>query len=271
MAKKIKSKWSEDHVTQGDRRYGTFAQKQLAKAGWQRGEGLGKEGRKGITKAIAIVQKTDQSGIGQEKGDEWGFAWWDHVYNKSCQSIQTDKNEAGEVGIKLQGPGGSEDRNAQGIISTQRPTERESISEEEKEEEENQPAPAASLLYGMFVKSTSPDGASSKEDKGKRNGKKLDYSVRITDAELLRACEGRTARKGARGNQVGKLARVDPTLLSYAQIEEEKEQGNGKGEKKKKKDKKEKKEKKSKKRKESKDKESSAEKKSKKQKRTGHE
>jgi hypothetical protein len=36
----------------------------------------------------------------------------------------------------------------------------------------------------------------------------------ISDAELFAACEGRTARKGARGEQTGKLHRADPLYES---------------------------------------------------------
>ncbi|KAF9310814.1 G patch domain-containing protein 4 [Podila horticola] len=40
-----------------------------------------------------------------------------------------------------------------------------------------------------------------------------DYSVKVSDRDLFLACEGRTARKGARGEQPGKLGRVMTELL----------------------------------------------------------
>ncbi|KAF9134268.1 G patch domain-containing protein 4 [Mortierella sp. 14UC] len=40
-----------------------------------------------------------------------------------------------------------------------------------------------------------------------------DYSVKVSDQELFEACEGRTARKGARSEQPGKLGRVTKELL----------------------------------------------------------
>ncbi|KAJ3120827.1 G patch domain-containing protein 4 [Physocladia obscura] len=55
------------------------------------------------------------------------------------------------------------------------------------------------LLYGSFVK-TSSGNESDDDDK--------DYSVKVTDEELFKACEGRTARKGARAEQPGKLKRA---------------------------------------------------------------
>ncbi|TPX44058.1 hypothetical protein SeMB42_g03181 [Synchytrium endobioticum] len=57
--------------------------------------------------------------------------------------------------------------------------------------------PKKSLLYGAFVKS-----ATTTEDTDK------DYSIKVTDEELFAACEGRTARKGARAEQPGKLKRT---------------------------------------------------------------
>ncbi|KAJ1543725.1 mitotic spindle checkpoint protein Bub3, partial [Cladochytrium tenue] len=51
--------------------------------------------------------------------------------------------------------------------------------------------------YRSFVKGSSDP---SQDDR--------DYSVKVSDAELLAACEGRTARKGARAEQRGKLARA---------------------------------------------------------------
>ena len=40
-----------------------------------------------------------------------------------------------------------------------------------------------------------------------------DYSIPISDQDLLAACQFRTCRKGARGEQKGKLARVDSKLI----------------------------------------------------------
>lgn len=37
---------------------------------------------------------------------------------------------------------------------------------------------------------------------------KKDYSIRISDQELFLQCEGRTARKGARASQPGKISRT---------------------------------------------------------------
>lgn len=63
---------------------------------------------------------------------------------------------------------------------------------------------ATASLYGSFVKSATTDSTIDEDDELK------DYSMKITDAELFAACEGRTARKGGRGlvDQTGKFKRV---------------------------------------------------------------
>ncbi|KAF9348764.1 G patch domain-containing protein 4 [Mortierella sp. NVP85] len=95
-----------------------------------------------------------------------------------------------------------------------------------------------------------------------------DYSIKVSDQELFEACEGRTARKGARGEQPGKLGRVMNELLlgngseeapnveevKAKEKKEKKEKKERKEKKEKKKDKKDKKDRKEKKEKESKDK-----------------
>jgi hypothetical protein len=55
----------------------------------------------------------------------------------------------------------------------------------------------SSLYSGRFVKSGDADDANK------------DWSQKISDADLLAACEGRTARKGARLDQHGKIQRAD--------------------------------------------------------------
>ncbi|KAF9407274.1 G patch domain-containing protein 4 [Podila epigama] len=47
-----------------------------------------------------------------------------------------------------------------------------------------------------------------------------DYSIKVSDQELFLACEGRTARKGARGEQPGKLGRVMKELLIETQSDD---------------------------------------------------
>ncbi|EGF76429.1 hypothetical protein BATDEDRAFT_28584 [Batrachochytrium dendrobatidis JAM81] len=110
----------------------------------------------GLTKAISLGVKNDTDGLGAKSG-EWGFAWWDHVFNKTSASIQINSDE--------------------GEVTVQKASQAEQRQEEKK------------LLYGSFVKS---------ENKSEKSDLDKDYSIKVSDKDLLLACEGRTARKGAR-------------------------------------------------------------------------
>jgi hypothetical protein len=178
-----------------------FAESQLKKYGWSKGDGLGKN-KQGIKKAISVGIKNDTNGLGKDT-DSWGFAWWDHVYNKSAANMNIEKTEDGEVKI----------------------TKTESNKDKQKK-----------VLYGAFVK----------KDENVDEDKK-DYSIKISDEELFKACEGRTARKGAIYDQSGKYQRVDPQKLLGVQISQNDDDNEDKKKDKKGKHKKDKKEKKHKK------------------------
>lgn len=61
-----------------------------------RGDGLGKN-KHGNTKHITVKVKNDTKGIGGNQ-QQWDFAWWDHLYNKSASSVTVEKDESKEVG-----------------------------------------------------------------------------------------------------------------------------------------------------------------------------
>ncbi len=127
----------------------------------------------GMKDAIQVTMKQDNFGLGKGVDSEWSFAWWDHAFNKACLSIQVDKDDGGDVKIK------SED-----------------VIEKRKREKEKM------KLYGSFVKSGQA-----------KDVEQDDFSIKVTDEELLKACEGRTARKGARIDQVAKVKRADSSIL----------------------------------------------------------
>ncbi|KAI9262912.1 hypothetical protein EDC94DRAFT_607781 [Helicostylum pulchrum] len=203
-----------------DKWKGSFAQTQLEKFGWENGEGLGKH-KEGNVKHINVSIKNDKKGVGVN-GGQWEFAWWDHLYNKSASSVVVAKEE-GEITIATKTKGETR-RSKTGIISTQRPTGKTVKPEEQpvssltsmadarnmmdsvKDIHENMAQRVATAsLYGSFVKSATTDKKDDEEDEELK-----DYSMKITDAELFAACEGRTARKGGRGlvDQTGKFKRV---------------------------------------------------------------
>lgn len=154
------------------------------------------------------------------------------MYNKSASSVVVAKEE-GEITIATKNKGETR-RSKTGIISTQRPTGK----TVKPEPEQQQPAQsdmssmadarnmmdsvkdihvnmaqrvATASLYGSFVKSAStPNSATPGASDAEEDDELKDYSMKVTDAELFAACEGRTARKGGRGlvDQTGKFKRV---------------------------------------------------------------
>ncbi|XP_069734905.1 G patch domain-containing protein 4 isoform X2 [Phaenicophaeus curvirostris] len=174
-----------------------FAERQLERHGWRPGQGLGKR-EDGIAQAIRVKMKCDTAGVGHDASEAFSFHWWDHVFNKAAANIAV---EAGQEGISVKA------LSEQGVgISNKKPRKADS---------------AGTMLYGRFVKSATltacgeestklPAGSESSEDDEEE---KLDLSSakRLTDEELIRACGGRTAHKGARHGLTmsAKLARLE--------------------------------------------------------------
>ncbi|KAK4520771.1 SWI/SNF and RSC complex subunit Ssr2 [Mucor velutinosus] len=211
---------------------GSFAQTQLEKFGWENGEGLGKN-KEGNAKHISVSVKNDKKGVGVGQG-QWEFAWWDHLYNKSASSVVVEKDEdKGEIKVATKSKGETR-RSKTGIISTQRPTGKSVKSTETTTKTTSTSMSsmadsrnmmdsvkdvhvniaqrlASASLYGSFVKSATASAAPTPGASDEEVDDELkDYSMKVTDAELFAACEGRTARKGGRGlvDQTGKFKRV---------------------------------------------------------------
>ncbi|XP_032414855.1 G patch domain-containing protein 4 [Xiphophorus hellerii] len=180
-----------------------FAEQLLLSHGWEHGKGLG-PAENGISEAIKVKVKCDKGGIGHREGEQFSFHWWDHVFNKASSSLQV---EAGQNGIRLKKTP-EEGEEEEGAISNKKP--RKFLQNKSK-------------LYGRFVKSAtllsgqeepepkalSSDSSSSDEEEEQ----KLDLSstTRLSDADLMKVCGGRTAHKGARHGLTmsAKLARLE--------------------------------------------------------------
>ncbi|KAJ3396523.1 G patch domain-containing protein 4 [Lobulomyces angularis] len=152
-----------------------FAKNEMLKYGWQDGTGLGAK-QDGIKKAVKVDFKNDTKGVGNK--DDWSYAWWDHAFNKASSNIIIEKDDTGDIKINAK---------------VKRIKKEEMTIAEVKNEKQN-------FLYSSFVKSKT---AAEIEETEK------DYSIKVSDKELLEACEGRTARKGARVEQVEKIRRVE--------------------------------------------------------------
>ncbi|VDI42040.1 Hypothetical predicted protein [Mytilus galloprovincialis] len=166
-----------------------FARSQLAKHGWTEGSGLGKN-ESGITDAIKVKLKHDTAGVGHNKGDEFTFQWWDHVFNKAASSISVKSSDDG-VAVKKVGESGP-------------------VSNKKTKTYNNK-----ALLYGQFVKGATltngnedhiEEGVESSDDE---ETEKLKMN-RLMDDNMVDICGGMTAHKAARhGHKLSaKMARV---------------------------------------------------------------
>ncbi|XP_030821148.1 G patch domain-containing protein 4 [Camarhynchus parvulus] len=190
-----------------------FAETQLRRHGWRRGQGLGRR-EDGIAEAIRVKVKCDTAGVGHDAAEPFTFHWWDHVFNKAAANIAV---EAGQDGISVKAlseQGGS--------ISNKKP---------------RKAGSSGNLLYGRFVKSAtltacgeeSVTASSESSQEEEEEEEKLDLSSirRLTDEELVQACGGRTAHKGARHGLTmsAKLARLEEQerafLATYRQREQQ--------------------------------------------------
>ncbi|XP_032805594.2 G patch domain-containing protein 4 [Petromyzon marinus] len=179
-----------------------FAEAQMLKHGWTRGKGLGRF-ENGRAEAVKVKVKHDTAGIGHDMAEQFTFHWWDHVFNKAAASIEV---EGTEEGAKVMG---NRSDGAEEPISNRKPRKAHLST--------------THALYGNFVKAaTLTSGEEVRDEKessevetssSEDEDAKLDLSstTRMTDEQLLRACGGRTAHKGARHgvNMSAKLARLE--------------------------------------------------------------
>ncbi|XP_070768385.1 G patch domain-containing protein 4 [Enoplosus armatus] len=180
-----------------------FAEQQLLRHGWEHGKGLGRR-ENGISEAIKVKVKCDKGGVGHKEGDQFTFHWWDHVFNKASSSLQV---ESDQNGIQLKKT--VEEDEEGGMISNKKP---------------RKATLAKAKLYGCFVKSATllsgqeqpePKSSSSEDSSSsdEEEDQKLDLSstIKLSDADIMKACGGRTAHKGARHGLTmsAKLARLE--------------------------------------------------------------
>ncbi|XP_030044884.1 G patch domain-containing protein 4 [Microcaecilia unicolor] len=188
-----------------------FAERQLKRHGWKKGQGLGRQ-ESGISEAIKVKVKCGKAGVGHNSAEQFTFHWWDHVFNKTASNITVETDEDGTRMKRL--------TEGSGQISNKKP--RKGLN-------------GHNMLYGRFVKAATlmsggeiPEVEPKSSESSKEDEEKLDFSSanKLTDEELMRACGGRTAHKGARHGfcMSAKLARLEEQERAFLATYEEKKQ-----------------------------------------------
>jgi len=168
-----------------------FAYNHMEGMGWSRGTGLGKHSQ-GIVDAIKPKLKFDQTGVGHNRAEEFEFHWWDHVFNKAAKTIKVDENEEGDIQVLM-----NIDKSD---LSTKK------MRKKMMKKVRNQ-------LYSNFVKAGTMTGGKM-EASGNCEEieivKDLSKIKELSDDQLVAACGGLTAHKGARHglNMTAKLDRI---------------------------------------------------------------
>merc|ERR1719167_675577 len=145
--------------------------------------------------------------MGHNRKEEFEFHWWDHVFNSAAKGISVDESK-GEVTVEF--------KTDKSEVSTKKL--RRKMQKEIR-----------SKLYSHFVKAATLKGGDLVEEKHEEClvEEVKDMSRTLSDDELVKACGGRTAHKGARHGQrmTAKLQRVaDAEKLYLEQLLEKQRQ-----------------------------------------------
>lgn len=152
--------------------------------GWTEGSGLGLN-QDGITQPLKPTSKFDVSGLGHKNYND--FQWWDHAFNKAAKAFDVKVTDDDRVVVE-------KNKNV-GKIKTKK----------------SALVEADSLAYGVFCKTgTLNNGVMEASNTTLTIKEEKDYSLKLSDEELFRMCDGLTAHKGARHGLTasGKLARI---------------------------------------------------------------
>jgi len=174
-----------------------FAWRHMEQHGWVKGQGLGRS-KQGIVDALKPKMKFDQAGMGLDRAAEFEFQWWDHVFNTAAKGVTVNESK-GEVTVEFKA-----DKSEISSKKIRRRMQKE----------------IRSKLYSHFVKSGTLEGGKMNEeehDNGVEEVKDLSKIKTMTDEQLVEACGGRTAHKGARygHNMSAKLKRIQESESLY--------------------------------------------------------
>ncbi|XP_055307032.1 G patch domain-containing protein 4 [Sitodiplosis mosellana] len=151
-----------------------FAKSLLMKYGWKEGQGIGKN-ENGIKTPIKANLKFDNTGLCYDKATEFTDHWWERAFNSAAENLNVE-NTAETVQLSLK------DESVE--ISTS------GFSMKRLKEEQ--------------INAT-------RENNNGKHKPNSNLGSNLTDDDILKACGGRTAHKGARHGLAmsGKLSRID--------------------------------------------------------------
>lgn len=148
--------------------------------------------------ALKPKLKFDSAGMGLNRAEEFEFHWWDHVFNSAAKGISVNESK-GEVIVEFKA--GKADISAKKL--------RRKMQKEIRNK-----------LYSHFVKAGTMTGAEFVNENNEdivEEVKDLSKLKTLTDKQLVDACGGRTAHKGARHghNMTSKLKRIEDSEARY--------------------------------------------------------
>lgn len=189
-----------------------FAWNLMKSQGWSSGDGLGKH-RQGRRDAIKPRLKFDGHGLGHDRSEEFEFHWWDHLFNTAAKGVTVNNNageNGGEITVSFQAD--KSERSAKKM--------RRKMQKEMK-----------NRLYSRFVRAGTLKGEKDEESEDHEVVTEVKDTGKIktmSDEDLIKACGGRTAHKGARHgqNMDAKLQRIQDAeeefVRKYKQQQEDK-------------------------------------------------
>ncbi|XP_031621081.1 G patch domain-containing protein 4 [Contarinia nasturtii] len=167
----------------------------LMKYGWKEGEGIGKNSD-GILKPIKANLKFDNAGLCYDKAQEFTNHWWEQAFNDAAENLNVS-NAPGNVSMS------TKDESVEILTSSGLKI---SINKLKNKKDDS--------YLGHFKKSNKTHDQESTGLEVKHSPPKKLPSINsriLTDDDILKACGGRTAHKGARHglSLSGKLSRID--------------------------------------------------------------
>jgi len=164
-----------------------FARSFMNRHGWVEGKGLGAN-EDGMAEPIKVKIKNDLTGVGYNHAKQFTNFWWDDAFKNASSNILVENN-SNEVKITSN-----------------------------KKEKKSRTVKAAHLSYKNFVQNgVMVDGVVERTSDSSTSEDEDETCSNLTDDQLLKACGGRTAHKGARHGikQAGKLARLAQCEQDY--------------------------------------------------------